>query len=236
MCHSVQEVFSVCISLRKKARRLPIFIFDIGGVVIIWRNNDPIFKAVAKRYNVPFSKMKASMSPRLSQLESGKVSDLTYLRDCLRQVGKKMNSEDNATKILALPFERGAKSRKGVIQIIQRLKDKGYKVYAFSNTSAPHVPIMKKKGWARPLFNRLFASNEIGKLKPEKSAFQAVLRSIGAKPNEVVFIDNMPTNVIGARRAGIRNAVRFHSIASLRESIRKILSDYENDPNMMKPR
>ncbi len=202
--------------------------------MIIWRNNDPLVKAVAKRYNVPFSKLKIVMHLQLPRLETGKVSARTYLKDCLSQVGKKMNPKDNATEILAQPFAREAKSRKGVIQIVKWLKNLGYSVYAFSNTSAPHVPIMKKKGWTTPLFDRFFASYEVGKIKPERSGFQAVLRSIGAKPSEVVFIDNTPKNVIGARRVGIRDTIRFHSILSLRKSIRKILSDYQSELNLEK--
>src|SRR5579872_3519861 len=137
-------------------RRLPIFLFDIGGVVIIWRNNDPLFRAVANHYGLPFSKMKRVMNSTLDELESGKLSTRAYFEKCLSSFGKKVDSKDDPEEIWAAPFRRGAKDRKGVIQIIKKLKKEGYRVYAFSNTSSPHVPIMSKRGWAEPLFDRFF--------------------------------------------------------------------------------
>lgn len=206
--------------------KLPIFIFDIGGVTIIWRNNDPIFKALAIQYGVSFRKMKSIMAPALSDLESGKISTRAYLEKCLRKTGKRIKPNENAMKLLADPFDKGAKSRKGVIEIIKGLKKHGHRVYAFSNTSPPHVPIMRKKGWTTPLFDGFFASYLIKDSKPSTSAYRKVLARIGASPRDVVFIDNTERNVDGAKRAGIKNSIRFHSVESLGKNIRIILRDY----------
>jgi HAD superfamily hydrolase (TIGR01509 family) len=215
------------LSQNSKRRRL-VFIFDIGGVVIIWRNNDPLFKAVAVRYGVPFSKLRAQMVSLLPAMESGKISARKYLQLSLRSVGKQMNPGDNATKILAEPFERISKSRLGVMAIIQQLKRRGYEVYAFSNTSPPHVPVMRMRGWTTPLFDQFFASCYIGDVKPNNSAFRKVLSKIGAKPSQVVFIDNTKKHVIGARRVGIRKSIQFQTVRSLRKSLRIILREYDS--------
>jgi HAD superfamily hydrolase (TIGR01509 family) len=204
----------------------PVFIFDIGGVVIIWRNNDPLFREVAIRYHIPCHKVSAVMAASLWKLEEGKISTREYLRECLRKVGRRLPPKEDVARLWQIPFERGAKGRKGVIEIVKRLKKDGHSVCAFSNTSAPHVPVMRKLGWTTPLFDQFFASCYIKDVKPRRSAFSKVLAKIGARPEDVVFIDNTAKHVQGAKNAGIKHAIHFHSIKTLRKEIRIILSDY----------
>ena len=203
----------------------PVFIFDIGGVVIKWKDNDPIFRYVAKRYHLPFAKTKRVMHDGLADVEWGRKSCEEYIEESLARLGKEKRKGDNAEKLITLPFEKLAKTRLGTIQIIRLLKKKGYKVYALSNTSRPHVEVMRKKGWTTPLFDRFFASCEIRALKPHKDAYLKVLKEIHVKPENAIFIDNSEKNIEGAIRAGIGKCIHFHSLVSLRKEISKILND-----------
>ncbi len=205
---------------------LPIFIFDIGGVVIIWRNNDPLFKQVAKRYRVPFAEMKQAMLEGLSEFEDGRISARKYIEESLVKVGKKIDNV-NANRLLSIPFEKIAKDRIVVIKIITSLRHSGFWVYGFSNTSAPHVKIMNNRGWTTKLFDNFFASCKIGHSKPQRLAFETVLGMIKAKPHEVVFIDNSQENILGAKHVGIKNSIRYHSIASLKKDLRRVLRQYK---------
>jgi glucose-1-phosphatase len=212
----------------QKSKKKPVFIFDIGGVVIIWPNNDPIFRYIAKRYGLPFTKMRDVMIAKLAQLETGEISYEEFVNSSLDKFGKIIKSSDDPAELITYPFARGAKSRKGVIQLIKKLRRLGYEVDGFSNTNPVHVRFMDSKGWTRSLFDRFFASCALRSMKPDQAAFRKVLDLIGVQPKDVVFIDNMERNVVGARRAGIKHAVRFHSIASLRRDIRRAIVEFGN--------
>lgn len=54
---------------------------------------------------------------------------------------------------------------------------------------------------------RVFSS-DIAATKPSRAAFDAACRALGAEPMRVVFVDDNPENVRGAREAGL-HAVRY---------------------------
>lgn len=78
-------------------------------------------------------------------------------------------------------------------------------LYGFTNTNPAH-----QAHWAPRFadhlaaFDRIFASHEIGLRKPERAAFDHVLAEIGVAPEAVIFFDDTPDNVDGARAAGLQ--------------------------------
>ena len=202
----------------RNVRKLPIFVFDMGGVVIKWPGNDPIFTYIARRYRVPVMRMKDAMQNDLSKVESGELSCDEYMRASLERVGRKLEKSDSAGGLIAYPFEKLVKPNQATISLIKSLKSKGYHVFALTNTSPPHLEVMKRHGWTL-LFDGFFASCELRSIKPEKKIYLLMLRSIRSKPQDVVFIDDREENIRGARDAGISNAILFRSVASLKAQI-----------------
>jgi HAD superfamily hydrolase (TIGR01509 family) len=213
--------------IQRHNKKKPVFIFDIGGVVIIWPNNDPIFSYIAKRYGIPFTKMREVMISKIGALESGDISCHEFVNSSLEQFGKKLKANDNPAGLITYPFARLAKSRKGVIEFIKKLQKLGYEVDGFSNTNSIHVRFMDTKGWTRSLFDRFFASCQVGSIKPDREAYRKVMELIGVEPKDVVFVDNTLRNVAGARKAGIKHAIHFHSIEDLKRDIRRSLRDFD---------
>jgi HAD superfamily hydrolase (TIGR01509 family) len=198
--------------------KTPVFIFDFGGVVIRWKNNHPIFDYIAERYGIPREEMRRAFEVALPRLETGEVSVREFLEDVLRGFGRRLRRGDSPDELWTLPFERLVKVRKGTLELVRSLRRRGYRVYLFSNTSLPHVRLIRKKGWDR-MFDVFLSSCELGSMKPSGAAFGKALAEIGAIPSEVVFIDDKEENVKGAKDFGIRWAFRFTSVARLRREI-----------------
>jgi HAD superfamily hydrolase (TIGR01509 family) len=55
-------------------------------------------------------------------------------------------------------------------------------------------------------------------MKPDPAVFEAALDTISRKPDQVLFIDDRPVNVEGARAAGL-HALLFTSAAELRRAL-----------------
>jgi HAD superfamily hydrolase (TIGR01509 family) len=209
---------------REKGRaKRPIFIFDFGGVVIKWKNNNPIFDYVAERYGIPRSKMRRALELAIPRLEAGDVSMREFLEGVLGEFGKRLRKGDSPDELWTLPFERLVKFRAGTVKVVGSLRKRGYRVYLFSNTSLPHVRFLRRMGWDR-LFDGFLSSCELRSLKPGATAFRRALATIGADPSDVVFIDDKDENVRGAKDFGIRWAFRFTSVARLKGDIAKAIS------------
>jgi HAD superfamily hydrolase (TIGR01509 family) len=71
----------------------------------------------------------------------------------------------------------------------------------------------------RPLFGcRIYASASFRAAKPEIACFQRCLTALAVKPSTVLFIDDLPENVAGARAAGL-HAHHFKSVDALRRDL-----------------
>ncbi len=61
-----------------------------------------------------------------------------------------------------------------------------------------------------PYFDAIAIANELGVWKPDKEAFHAVARMLGAKPAECVFVgDSEKLDIVGAKNAGMRSVKRL---------------------------
>ncbi|MGH9918699.1 MAG: HAD family hydrolase [Nitrososphaerales archaeon] len=210
--------------MKKGPARIPVFVFDFGGVVIKWKNNNPIFDSIADRYGIPRASARRAFELALPRLETGDVSMRDYLGEVLRQFGKSPRKGDSPDGLWALPFERLVKFRTGTVELARSLRRRGYLVYLFSNTSIPHAKLVRRKGWDR-LFDGFLTSCELGSMKPSATAFERALASLGAKPSEVAFIDDKEENVRGAKDYGIRWAFRFTSLPRLRKDVAKAIAE-----------
>jgi HAD superfamily hydrolase (TIGR01509 family) len=77
-------------------------------------------------------------------------------------------------------------------------------LYAFSNTNRPHVEHFSE-AYADVLghFREVFLSSTIGLRKPDAAAYDHVVRAIGVPAERIVFFDDVPANVEGARARGL---------------------------------
>jgi putative hydrolase of the HAD superfamily len=61
----------------------------------------------------------------------------------------------------------------------------------------------------------VYASNRIGRSKPNPDFFSYILGVEGFEPGQAVFVDDTEEHVIGAKNAGL-TAIQFKNAASLR--------------------
>jgi len=108
----------------------------------------------------------------------------------------------------------------GMDRLLARLK-KHYPLYLISNTNALHFGHIKKNFKLLRHFDRKFPSHEVGARKPDLKIYRRVLKKIGLKPEETVFIDDMKGFIAGARKAGM-HAVHFKGRSALIMTLRKL--------------
>lgn len=108
----------------------------------------------------------------------------------------------------------------GMDKLLARIK-KHYPLYLISNTNLMHFTYIKKHFKLLRHFKKKFPSHEVGARKPDLKIYRRVLRKIGLKPEETVFVDDMKSFIRGARKAGMR-AIRFKHRKQLIQDLRKL--------------
>jgi putative hydrolase of the HAD superfamily len=102
-----------------------------------------------------------------------------------------------------------------VARIVSSLKVRGYTLLLGSNTNVLHATYFRRRFAATmSLFDHMILSYEVGWMKPDRRFYEACVTAAAVAAGRCVFIDDLPENVDGARRAGLL-AVRYTDAPSL---------------------
>ena len=94
----------------------------------------------------------------------------------------------------------------------------GARLALLSNAPEPLARAIDRHPWSRH-FDHRYYSCRLGAAKPAPEAFQLVLGDLGARPDEVLFIDDRAENTRAARDLGMRT-ITFTSAADLDRELR----------------
>jgi putative hydrolase of the HAD superfamily len=106
----------------------------------------------------------------------------------------------------------------GMEELVRELRGNGYGIYLLSNAGVrhheywQHLPVSK-------LFDKTVISADLLLLKPEKEIYEELYRQCGLDPAECLFIDDLPTNIEGARCTGMDGCVFYNDIPYLRRQL-----------------
>ena len=104
-----------------------------------------------------------------------------------------------------------------VLELVEEQRAAGVRLALLSN--APHVQAeaFEQVEWTRP-FEHVFVSARLGMVKPDPAIFEHVLKELGARPEDVTFVDDRAANVEAAAALGIR-ALLFTGVEELRSAL-----------------
>ncbi|MBN1255957.1 MAG: HAD family phosphatase [Deltaproteobacteria bacterium] len=113
-------------------------------------------------------------------------------------------------------FEQVYAPNEEMFSLASTLKDWGYKVGLLSNTESPTVRFFHQQGYT--MFDVAVFSCEEGTAKPERRIYQIALERLGAKPTEVVFIDDRVDFIEGAQKLGM-HTIRFENPQQAKQAL-----------------
>ncbi|MEM5793121.1 MAG: HAD family phosphatase [Candidatus Aenigmatarchaeota archaeon] len=185
-------------------------IFDVGGV-FIKGNSEEFFKKVSKR---GLSLRKGCENIKWDDVMTGKES----LPDFFRRIFNQPIDDNEMEKIIDI-WVKNWKIDAEMIRFAKKLRKK-YSLYILSNADSEGFK-RSKNAPKLDFFDKKFISFEIGLAKPDIRIYQHVLKEIGAKPEECVFIDDKDENVEAAKKIGIHGIV-FSNKENLINDLEKI--------------
>lgn len=111
----------------------------------------------------------------------------------------------------------------GIAPVLEAAKAR-FPLYLFSNTNPAHEEFWSAE-YADVLahFRKRFVSSTVGLRKPDRAAFDHVVREMGVPAQRVLFFDDLAENVAGARAAGLQ-AVQVSRTADVVAALKPYLS------------
>ena len=190
-------------------------LFDLGGVImgLDW-NRCFEHWAAASGAEAAALRRRYSFDAAYKRHEVGEIGELDYYRSLRDSLGIELSEAQWAEGWAAVFTEE----IEPVTRLVAQVKDR-VPVYAFSNTNHAH-----RRAWAHrfapavALFREVFTSCELGLRKPERESFHRVAERIGVDPAQILFFDDTPENVEGARKAGLQ-AVLVRSPADVANAL-----------------
>lgn len=182
-------------------------VFDLGGVLynINYQASLDAFKNLGiKDFDRLFSQ--ASQNHLFDRFDRGEISPEGF-RDEIRQLSGMQLSDkqiDDAWNAMLLDFPAHR------IDLLEGLRSH-YRLFLLSNTNAINYPVFQRHlkeslglDDIDHLFENTYLSYRIGFRKPEREAYELILKENELEGAETLFIDDSLQHVEGARKAGLK--------------------------------
>jgi len=191
-------------------------IFDIGNVLLnfepkVYVQSKIIEDKVEEIYDSIFK------SEEWPMLDRGTISEEEAKANI---INRKIENEDFINSVfenwydILTPIESN-------VEVLEKLKEKGYKVFYLSNFHLAAFEYVIKKYDFFELFDGGIVSYKENLIKPEKEIYEKVIHNYKINPSETVFIDDMQENVQVAMKQGIKGIV-LENTKNLRDELEKL--------------
>jgi putative hydrolase of the HAD superfamily len=189
----------------------PLLLLDYGDVISL-PYDERVGAEVARLLDLAPEELMERYWVNRSLLDSG-VPSVPYWSG----VAGRDVSEAEAAQLDKVDLGGWARTNADMLALIGEQKAAGVRLALLSN--APHVQAdaFEKVAWTAG-FERVFVSARLGMIKPDRAIFEHVLAELGARPEDVTFVDDRAANIDAAAELGIR-CVLFTNVEDLRAQL-----------------
>ncbi len=173
-------------------------LFDLGNVLVEldgppikpeWLDSSVTPEESWRRWN---------SSLLVEEYEKGRISAREFIEGIIREQGIHIDADSFVEHYVHWPKALFP----GVLDLLAGLRSR-LTVALYSNTSDLHWPRLMDEMQLDGKFDHYFASFQIGMYKPDVESFAYVAGKMGLEPSSILFLDDNPANVAGARHAGL---------------------------------
>ena len=187
-------------------------LFDFGGVLAELRAEAHLLPLVQPRLTREKLWALWSDSPAVRAHETGKVSAEQFAEQIVGELSLEIGPQvflAGFRQWIVGPF---SETHELIREVALR-----HTTALLTNTSALHWPVIQSLD-VLPHMHHVFASYQIGLIKPDRDYFDFALEQMCIAPREAVFFDDSPLNVAAARDLGI-HGYRVEGAAQVRQRL-----------------
>ncbi|TWT98002.1 Alpha-D-glucose-1-phosphate phosphatase YihX [Botrimarina colliarenosi] len=197
--------------------------FDLGRVLLKF-DHPRMLRQMAEVAGVEIHVLREAIMPTGSptegdaqwRLEAGELTEDAYYDELCERIGRRPQRDklEMASSDIFGPIGSS-------LDLLERLKEAGYRLGLLSNTCATHWRWFLDGRF--PTLNSVFevqiGSFQVGSMKPAAPIYEAAIAKAGVPADQIFFADDRQENVDGAIACGI-DAVLFTDTAKLEYDLR----------------
>jgi epoxide hydrolase-like predicted phosphatase len=193
---------------------IKVIIFDWGDV-LHYVNVQGYCNELARKHKVDKAVLREQNRIEIMKLNRGLTNDDEFIANINRELNIKIGKKE-ARDVM---FSKYIKPNKGILPIIEKLKE-SYSLHILSNLTPQSVKYIRKNTSFHQIFDRMWFSCEEKLAKPDPLLFKRVLGHIKSKPGECLFIDNLQRNLDAADKLGMKT-ILFKNNTQLKKDLKK---------------
>ncbi|MCK5693000.1 MAG: HAD family phosphatase [Bacteroidales bacterium] len=199
-----------------QASNIKNILFDLGGVILDINVQATLKQFYELGFPAELMQFPNSMTTDLYfKYETGKLNTEQFRNQIRKAAGIEMTDRafDEAWNAMLVHFPEER------VALLKELS-KRYKLYMLSNTSALHVKVFEKMYLdsagesMHQVFDKIYYSHEIGWHKPDREAWEYVIKDSAINPEETLFLDDNIHNIKASQELGFQ-AIHIHERTSL---------------------
>lgn len=192
---------------------IKVLIFDADGVLI---NGEMFSKKLAKEYGISLEQTAPFFKGVFNDCLIGNADLKESISPYLKEWGWKTGVDN----FLDYWFSFEHSIDQELIAYIQDLRKNGIKCFVATNQEKNRAEYMLNKMGFVNNFDKLYASAHLGHKKPNLDFYAKLVSELGdIKKEEILFWDDTPENITGAREFGI-NAELYTSFEDFKKRIK----------------
>ncbi|GET25557.1 hexitol phosphatase HxpB [Prolixibacter sp. NT017] len=182
-------------------QKIEAVIFDMDGVII---DSEAIWKRAEQEV---FSSVGVELSPELCEfteaMTTAAVTQFWYERFPWKE--KSLAEVENKVieRVAGLIRQEG-KAIDGVERFIRKIKQQGYKIGLATNSPALLIPVVLEKLGISDYFDAIASAEHEQEGKPSPAVYLSVIEKLGLTPDACVAIEDSPSGLMAARKAGMK--------------------------------
>ncbi len=192
--------------------------FDLDGVYFTPQGKKSFHTALSTEYGADPAVVDELMykSPEMAQLVRGQISSEQFW-DRVREITGITATDEELTNRWIQDYEIDENVRKAVLEA----KKQGYITCVCTNNNGIRLPALEKKFHFMNDFDVIVSSHEVGHTKPSKEIFETLLQKLNVKPEELIYSDDNPERLQGAKDLGIQTFV-YHNFEQFLEELERV--------------
>lgn len=191
-------------------------IFDLSEVIIFGYYGTE--NLVEKKYKITakeFLAQREIYKDLFLEAMRGNGTEEAYFAELVKET----NWEITLEELKSIIRENLNRQIEGTMEIIQKLKGK-YQLILLSDHIKEWADYIVETNQSLQIFDSIFFSYELGKLKSDAGTFQFVLEKLKVNPSETVFIDDYEKNIDMAKAQGI-HGILFQNANQLQAELKE---------------
>lgn len=198
------------------------FVFDFAGVVFHWKPREMLRRVLPAHTadEAAISRCEEALfqgwGGDWAEFDRGVLDVSTLVMRISTRTG--MSRAEVQAVVDAVPLE--LQPDPATLALIAALREQGHALYFLSNMPAPYADHLEQRFPVVGEFLDGVFSARVQAIKPEPAIFELAARRFGAEPAELLFFDDVATNVAAAQAQGW-NAWQFANAEDTATALRQ---------------